>query len=132
VEISNRTYPDEYDLVDYLGISMNVMKLEFMFSHKLMALLDRNALTNRDVFDCWHCMQQRIMLRRSILELRLTCSFEDYMDQCIEAVSGIHQNRLLDGMGELLDPELKHWVKANLAEEFITLARMYRDVPLIK
>ena len=57
VEVSNRSYPDEYELRDYLGVSMNVMRLEYMFTHKLMALLDRNALTNRDVFDCWFCMK---------------------------------------------------------------------------
>jgi len=25
-----------------------------MFAHKLCALLDRNAITNRDIFDCWY------------------------------------------------------------------------------
>ena len=131
-EVSNRPYPDEYELRDYLGISMKVMRLEYMFTHKLMALLDRNALTNRDVFDCWFCMKQRLALQQSILDLRLDCSFEDYMDRCIAAVAGISSNRILDGMGELMDPAIKKWAKTNLASEFITLARMYKEMQLIE
>ncbi len=132
VEVSNRSYPDEYELRDYLGVSMNVMRLEYMFTHKLMALLDRNALTNRDVFDCWFCMKQRLVLRKSILDLRLKGTFEDYMDKAIEAVTAISGNRILDGIGELLDPELKKWVKTDLISEFALLAAMYKEMQLIE
>jgi len=132
VEVSNRSYPDEYELRDYLGVSMNVMRLEYMFTHKLMALLDRNALTNRDVFDCWFCMKQRLVLRKSILDLRLKGTFEDYMDKAIEAVTAISGNRILDGIGELLDPELKNWVKTDLISEFASLAAMYKEMQLIE
>ena len=132
VEVSNRSYPDEYELRDYLGVSMNVMRLEYMFTHKLMALLDRNALTNRDVFDCWFCMKQRLVLRKSILDLRLKGTFEDYMDKAIEAVIAISGNRILDGIGELLDPELKKWVKTDLTSEFASLAAMYKEMQLIE
>ncbi len=132
VEVSNRSYPDEYELRDYLGVSMNVMRLEYMFTHKLMALLDRNVLTNRDVFDCWFCMKQRLVLRKSILDLRLKGTFEDYMDKAIEAVTAISGNRILDGIGELLDPELKKWVKTDLTSEFASLAAMYKEMQLIE
>ena len=132
VEVSNRSYPDEYELRDYLGVSMNVMRLEYMFTHKLMALLDRKALTNRDVFDCWFCMKQRLVLRKSILDLRLKGTFEDYMDKAIEAVTAISGNRILDGIGELLDPELKKWVKTDLISEFASLAAMYKEMQLIE
>ena len=132
VEVSNRSYPDEYELRDYLGVSMNVMRLEYMFTHKLMALLDRNALTNRDVFDCWFCMKQRLVLRKSILDLRLKGTFEDYMDKAIEAVTAISGNRILDGIGELLDPALKKWVKTDLTSEFASLAAMYKEMQLIE
>ena len=132
VEISNRTYPDEYELRDYLGISMKVMKFEHMFTHKLMAILDRNLLTNRDIFDCWFCMKSRTALVKPILDMRLKCSFAAYMDKCIAAVSDISENRILDGMGELLNPQIKKWVKADLKQEFILLAKMYKDMPLIE
>jgi len=132
LEVSCRSYPDEYELRDYLGVSMKVMKLEYMFTHKLMALLDRGTLTNRDIFDCWFCMQRRVNLSKAILDLRLQGSFEDYIEDCIRAASRVSPTRILDGMGELLKPDLKTWVKTNLASEFVSLARMYKEMPLIK
>ncbi len=132
VEISNRIYPDEYELRDYLGISMKVMKLEYMFTHKLMAILDRPALTQRDIFDCWFYMKNRTPLVKAIIDLRLTCSFGEYIDNCISVVSRINSNRILDGMGELLDQETKIRVKSSLIEEFTSLARMYKAMPLFK
>lgn len=131
IEISSRNYPDKYELKDYLGISMNVMRLEYMFTHKLSALLDRRTLTHRDVFDSWFCMNKRVMLKKSILDLRLECTFEQYMDNCIKAVSNIKPNRVLDGLGELMDQDLKKWVKQNLISEFVALARMYKTFPLV-
>ncbi|MDA3926109.1 MAG: nucleotidyl transferase AbiEii/AbiGii toxin family protein [Kiritimatiellae bacterium] len=131
VEISNRVYPDEYELRDYLGISMKVMKLEHMFTHKLMAILDRPMLTNRDIFDCWYCMKKRTPLVKAIMDIRLKCGFTEYMDNCISVVSKINKNRILDGMGELLDQETKTRVKNNLIEDFISLARMYKEIPLL-
>lgn len=132
VEISTRTYPDEYELRDYLGISMKVMKFKHMFTHKLMAILDRNLLTNRDIFDCWFCMKNRTPLVKPILDMRLKCSFGEYMDKCIAAVSDISETRILDGMGELLNPEIKKWVKSELRQEFTLLAKMYKEMPLIE
>ena len=132
VEVSSREYPDRYEPRDYLGISMNVMTLECMFTHKLMALLDRNALTNRDVFDCWFCMKQRVALSRPILDVRLDCTFEQYMENCVRAVSRISSSRILDGMGEFLDDQIKGWARSSLVGEFVTLARMYREMPLIE
>ena len=131
IEVSTRNYPDVYELKDYLGISMNVMELECMFTHKLIALLDRITLTNRDVFDCWFYMNRRVTLSQAILDDRLDCSLSEYLDQCIERVGVIPGNRILDGIGDLLDPDLKKWAKANLATDFVRLAEMYKAVPLI-
>ncbi|MFC1499204.1 nucleotidyl transferase AbiEii/AbiGii toxin family protein [Verrucomicrobiota bacterium] len=130
VEISNRQYPDRYELKDYLGISINVMVLEDMFTHKLMALLGRNVLTNRDIFDCWFYMNKRIIPNRKILKQRLTCSFPEYLDACRKKVSQQTNSRILHGMGELMDPDLKKWVKQNLIKEFLLLVEFYKTLNL--
>ncbi len=44
----------------------------------------------------------------------------------------INETRILDGMGELPDQEIKTWAKANLLQEFTSLAKMYKEMPLIK
>lgn len=132
VEISSRLYPDENELRDYLGISMQVMQLEYMFTHKFMALLDRSSLTNRDVFDCWFCMKQRLYLRQPILDMRLPCNFEEYIDRAVKKVEKIPANRILNGIGDLLQPDVKRWAKPNLTREFVALAQIYKELPLIR
>ena len=51
VEISNRQWDDRYEVKNLLGIDMLVMKEPYMFAHKLCALLDRDEVTSRDIFD---------------------------------------------------------------------------------
>jgi hypothetical protein len=42
-----------------------------MFAHKLCAMLDRNSLTPRDIFDSWFFMQKQTPVNRSIIEKRM-------------------------------------------------------------
>ena len=44
VEISKNDFPDTYEIKNYLGIPMLVMKRDDMFAHKLVALLERNLI----------------------------------------------------------------------------------------
>ncbi|MBN1865299.1 MAG: nucleotidyl transferase AbiEii/AbiGii toxin family protein [Victivallales bacterium] len=128
LEISNRFYPDSYELRDYLGISVSVMRVEDMFAHKFAALLDRNMLATRDVFDCWFFMSKRLMPNMEIIKLRTGCSFNEYLDKCCEKARSISDRQILYGIGELLDSDLKKWVKANLIKEFLSLAEFYKSV----
>lgn len=132
IEISTRRYPDEYKLLDYLGITMKVMKLEYMLTHKLVALLDRRSMTNRDIFDCWFYMNRRVMLKKSILDLRLDEPFNAYMERCIKEVRKVSSTRILDGIGEFLDPKLKTWAKSNMVTDFVKLAGMYKELQMVE
>src|SRR3989304_4220099 len=51
VEINRRQYGSRYEIRTYLGISMQVMVVEDMFAHKLMAMYERIGKTNRDIYD---------------------------------------------------------------------------------
>src|SRR5690554_7821258 len=59
VEISNRDFNDSYEIKNLLGINMQVMVAPDMFAHKLCAVLDRSAITNRDIFDCWFFLSNK-------------------------------------------------------------------------
>lgn len=125
VEISKRDYPNEYELKDYLGVSMKVMKKEYMFSHKLVALLDRPAIANRDLFDIWFFMKENTDFNKEIVKIRTNLEVKKYFDNCIEKIKNINENYLLQGMGEVLEESQKDWVKNNLKEELIFLFRYY-------
>lgn len=130
IEISNREFPDSYEIKNYLGIPMNVMIKADMFAHKLCALLDRKIFTNRDIFDIYYFMSQKTPVNKFIVEKRMNREFREYLDMCIAKVESINSKTLLNGLGELVDIGLKEFVKTGLKPETIKLMKMYRQFPL--
>jgi predicted nucleotidyltransferase component of viral defense system len=131
IEISNRQFGDSYEIKDFLGIKMKVMNQSDMFAHKLCALLDRNLLANRDVFDCWHFMQNRIPVNKKIVEFRTNTNLISYFDKCIKAIEKVNERSLLNGLGELMSEDMKSFVRKNLKSEVITLLKLYEAFPII-
>jgi predicted nucleotidyltransferase component of viral defense system len=129
VEISNRQSECSYEMLDFIGISMLVMTEPDMFANKFCALLDRTALTNRDIFDCWFFMQKRTPLNISIIEKRMNKLYSDYVQDCINVLEKMSSNNLLNGLGELINPELKSFVKNKLKNEVLMLLRFYKEFP---
>ncbi|GAH16801.1 unnamed protein product, partial [marine sediment metagenome] len=70
VEISKREFNDRYEIKNLLGIDAKVMVQEDMFAHKLCALLDRETLAGRDIFDSWFFMQRQTPINKNIVEKR--------------------------------------------------------------
>ncbi|MBN2396268.1 MAG: nucleotidyl transferase AbiEii/AbiGii toxin family protein [Candidatus Atribacteria bacterium] len=131
IEVSNRVFPDSYESKNYLGIIMNVMKKPDMFAHKLCALLDRNVFTNRDIFDIYYFMQQKTPVNKAIVEQRMNKEFKEYLLQCISKIEKVKPSALLGGLGELVDPDLKNFVKHKLKQETILLLKMYFEFPIL-
>jgi predicted nucleotidyltransferase component of viral defense system len=132
VEISNRTFGDRYEIRNLLGINAKVMVQEDMFAHKLCALLDRNTIANRDVFDCWFFMQRQTPVNKNIVESRMKMSLKHYLQACIELLEGMDNKGLMQGMGELLDNKMKRFVRVELRSEVIKLLNFYKDYPILE
>lgn len=131
VEISNRMFNDRYRTENLLGINMKVMVAEDMFANKLCALLDRSAVANRDIFDCWFFMQKQTAVNKEIVETRMKKPFSDYLLQCIEHLESITDKGLLNGLGELTDNTMKEFVRKKLRTETISLLKFYKEFPII-
>ena len=131
VEISNRLFENSYEIKNLLGINVKVMVQEDMFAHKLCALLDRNAIANRDIFDCWFFMQRQTPINNSIVELRMGMPFTQYLQACIEHVEGMSDKGLLQGMGELMDSKMKRFVRVKMRSDVIKLLKFYKDYPIL-
>ena len=132
IEISNRQFNDEYEIKNLLGISIKVMTIGNMFSHKLCALLDRSAMANRDIFDCWFFMNRQTPVNEAIIEQRTGKSLAEYLQECIDAIEKLPKNRrLLEGLGELINPEFKTFTRNKLRTEIVTLLRFYKDFPIL-
>ncbi len=110
---------------------MKVLVQPDMFAHKLCALLDRNILTNRDIFDCWFFMQKQTPVNKNIVESRMEMSYSDYLQKCIDTLESMSDKGLLQGLGELMDNDLKNFVRTKLRAETIGLLRFYKDFPIL-
>lgn len=130
VEISNREFDNQYEIKNFLGINIMVMTEADMFAHKVCALLDRNALTNRDIFDSWFFMQRKTPINTKLVEVRMQMSYADYIQNCIDKLESLSDRGLLQGLGELMDPEIKTFVKTKLRKEAISLFRFYKEYPV--
>lgn len=131
VEISNRNFNDSYEVKNLLGINMPVMVDHDMFAHKLCALLDRTAIINRDIFDCWFFMDRKTALNQAIVETRMEMPLADYLQKCIDALEKRSDRGLLDGLGELMDDEMKKFVRTKLRRETINLLKFYKHYPIL-
>lgn len=130
VEISNRNFNDRYSVMNFLGINVRVMVPEDMFTHKLCALLDRTTVTPRDIFDCWFFAQKRTSLNGKIIESRMGMPLSDYLQQCINQIEAFRDKKLLDGLGELMNPEMKNFVRTKMRSDLIQLLNTYKAFPI--
>lgn len=131
VEISNRQWKNQYERKNLLGINMEVMVAPDMFAHKLCALLDREELTNRDIFDSWFFMQKQMPINKEIVETRMEMSLIDYIQKCINHLEKMSDRGILNGLGELMDEDMKKFVRTKLRTETISLLRFYKEFPIL-
>ncbi len=131
VEISKRQWNDSYVIRNLLGINMKVMITSDMFAHKLCALLDRSSITNRDIFDCWFFMKNKIAINSTIVEERMGMSLSEYLQKCIDYMTNMTNQNLLNGLGELTDDKMKTFVRNKLKNEVILLLSFYKEFPIL-
>ncbi|MCE1156127.1 MAG: nucleotidyl transferase AbiEii/AbiGii toxin family protein [Bacteroidales bacterium] len=131
IEISSREWNNHYERKNLLGINMQVMVAPDMFAHKLCALLDRGELTNRDIFDNWFFMQRQTPVNKEIVEARMEMPLADYLQKCIDHLESRSDRGILNGLGELMDEDMKKFVRTKLRTETISLLRFYKEFPIL-
>ncbi len=130
LEISNRKYNDRYKIMDYLGIPIKVMQIEDMFAHKICALTDRKSIASRDIFDINYFLKDNVRINADIVKQRTNKELELYINDCIKTIEAIKKTAILNGIGELVDNEIKNEVKENLQSETISLLKIYKEMYL--
>ncbi len=103
---------------------MQVMVVEDMFAHKLMAMYERIEKTSRDIYDVWFFLKTRTPINKGIVETRARMPFDQLVNKCISQLEKLNNRRILAGMGELLTTSQKDWAKAKLREETIALLKL--------
>jgi hypothetical protein len=130
VEVSNREYPNHYEIRSLLGTDIRVMTLPDMFAHKLCALGER--VTPRDIYDVWFFLQKRTEINGEIVQIRTNMSVSEYAQQCAEKVRGYSSRMLMQGLGEvLLDTQSKNFARQQLIPETASALELFAAYPLL-
>jgi predicted nucleotidyltransferase component of viral defense system len=119
LDINLRSFGSKYEMKSFMGISMLVMTEEDMFANKLVAMAERMGETNRDIFDVWFFAKNNWNINKDIIKKRTGLSLKDFLIKEISALEGLSNNNILDGVGELLNPSQKDWVRKQLKIEVI-------------
>lgn len=132
VEISKRAGVSHYEQKSYLGISMLVVVPADMLASKLSALLTRKQLAMRDVYDLWFFLKNAWVINEAVVLEKTGLSLQKSLDDAIKKVSLITKNQVLQGIGDLVNPKQKPWVKEKLTAETLFYLRLTRkDLPIV-
>ena len=124
VEINKRSFGAQYSIKDLLGIPMKVMVQEDMVAYILMAMLNRMGRANRDIYDVWFFLTNNWLVNKEVIERVTGVTYKEFLEQCIDGLSAMSNQRILNGLGQLLTPKQKDWVRSKLIEDTIFLLRL--------
>ena len=127
LEISRRPESSSFEPKTHLGIPFLVMTKPDMLANKLVALMSRSQLANRDLFDIHFFLKENWPVNFKLVEKRTEMTYQDYIKKCLETVEKVPSDSLLTHMGELVDNKTKYWIKNHLKPELLSLLRIHLD-----
>ena len=129
IEINTRgllpNIKEQYELKEYLGISMLTAKRDYLFAGKLAALTLRTETAMRDVYDIHYFAKNNLDINAEVLLAMTGKKSRDYLVNCVAFIEKIRDNQISQGLGELLNIKEKNWVKGHLKAEAIFMLKNY-------
>ncbi|MEK7664731.1 MAG: nucleotidyl transferase AbiEii/AbiGii toxin family protein [Patescibacteria group bacterium] len=119
---------ENYELKEYLGISMLAAKKDYLFASKLIALTLRSETAMRDIYDIWFFAKNNWDININVVKARTGKSIREYLADCITVVERVKDNEILRGLGEIISEKEKVWAKTNLRKETVLLLKNYQSV----
>lgn len=127
VEISKRPIKANFEIKNYLGIPILVMKKEDILAGKLAAFLTRKKFASRDLFDLWFFLKNDWQINEDYFKKQTNLSLNQGLKKAIVKLKTIKDNQLLQGLGELLEEKEKKWVKTQLKKELLFYFKLYLE-----
>jgi predicted nucleotidyltransferase component of viral defense system len=126
IEISTRKHNNQYEIKEYLGISMLAARKETLFANKLVALIGRKQIAMRDVYDIYFFAQNNWSINEKIILFWTKKNLKSYLGECVKKIEKINDKVILQGLGEVLEEKEKVWARNNLKKETIFLLKNYQ------
>jgi predicted nucleotidyltransferase component of viral defense system len=131
VEISTRDSSfNHYELIPFYGVSLKVMVAEDMIAHKLMTVMTRKSLANRDLFDVHYFLSSTYAadINYDLIKKETGEEPKVFFTQLLGFISTIKPNSVLSGLGEVLTESQKDWAKVKLIMELKGLIQRQIDL----
>jgi len=118
-----------YEMKPYYGVNVKVMGRADMVAHKLVTILERKKLANRDLFDAHYFLsgEEADQINTRIIEQRTGMTASEFFERLIFYIKEVDNKKILNGLGEVLTEGQKDWVKAKLLVELVGLLTRARD-----
>lgn len=117
---------DHYEIKEYLGISMLVAKKDYLFASKLSALTLRSETAMRDIYDIHYFAKNSWDINAEVIKERVGKTTKKYLADCVVFIDKLKDNRMLQGLGELVESEKeKTWIRNHLKTDSIFLLKNY-------
>lgn len=131
VEISTRDNPyNHYNLVPFYGTTIRIIDLKDMIAHKLVDVIERGTLANRDLFDIHYFLglPKASEINYQIIKHRTGKNPKEFYLYLLEYLDKINSKSILSGLGEVLTNSQKDWAKAKLIIEIKGLVERQIDL----
>lgn len=128
IEINTRKTGASYEMRNYFGIPVLVAQKESMLSAKLIALLNRKDFAARDLFDAYFFLKNDWDTDEKVLAAYDVLPEKEFIKKCIAFIEKVPDNKLLKGLGELIDEKQKDFVRKKIKREVIFLLRARWDI----
>lgn len=125
IEISTRNIDNNnYQIKNYLGLSVLTMTKDCIFANKLVAVLDRKKLANRDLFDVYYFLKNSWPINEEILIKRTGRTTKEYLKEIIKYLEKNKKINILHSLGEVVNNKQKVWIKEKLIVELLYLLKL--------
>lgn len=130
IEINKRDSSNYiYQAKNLYGNSINVITPEHLIVQKLIALKNRKIMANRDIFDVNFYLKSKYAssIDYSVLEKNTGMNRKIFMEDLKVYLEKNSPKKILDGLGEVVEEDMKDWIKNEMLEETIQLIQMQID-----
>lgn len=76
-------------------------------------------------------LQKQTPINKEIVEARMEIPLADYIQKCIDHLESMSDRGILNGLGELMDEDMKKFVRTKLRTETTSLLRFYKEFPIL-
>ena len=125
LEISTRGASGGFEKHNFLWENISVMRESDLFSNKLVALLGRKWITNRDIFDIWFFLAKWTEIQEWIIREYTQKDLTNYLDAVRNFIKHYDFKKILYWLWELLDEKQKHFAKTKMQDEILWYLSFY-------